>query len=269
VRERANLDREVMPLRDYLDRFRTLKEELEQHPEAAVYRWHAAPPVSEQTIERVQRGLGFELGEQTLSLYRAFNGLSLGWISKSHPDYDPEIHGEIADGLFDEIPYDVPGGAVNLLPLEALLEDYEDVFYFDWMKSKKTSHAGKKYDLHTFSRSIKPFDYYSEYSMAAFFLGEKGANPPILIGDDHGASFTEHPPLEIGAYLDIVLAVRGTWVGRHDRLHRERPGAPRERSLDELIAWTLELGPQSRTDWSDTTELDDDDDDDDLDDVDE
>lgn len=233
---------------DYLRRFHDMVAELRRSPDVALARLHVAPPVSEQTIAHVHERLGFALSDSILAFYRQANGLALEWVAKEHPAYDPATHDRESSEPFDMVPQDVAGGVINIYPLEALLDDYEDVFWFQWMEGQTTELAGKSYDLLAFSRAIRPLDYYSEYAMAAFFLGDRVPDPPVLIGDDHGATFTAFPPLDFSTYMEAILALRGSWVGRERILcRRERPLptsvegwrelAP---SLETLIRWSLE-----------------------------
>lgn len=237
---------------DYIRRFEEMVAELRRAPDVVVSRVHVAPPVSEETIARVHAKLGFALSDRILGFYRQANGLALEWVPKDHPAYDPDSHDEEQHEPFDMVPQDVAGGVINIYPFETLLDDYEDFFWFQTMEGEKTELRGKSYDLLAFSRSIRPFDYYSEYTMAAFFLGDRVEDPPVLLGDDHGATFTAFPPTDFVSYMEGILALRGSWVGRERffcRADRPPPGTPeawREvaPSLEELVRFSLERDPE-------------------------
>ncbi len=237
---------------DYLRRFQVMVAELRQSPDVAVARVHVAPPVSEQTIARVRSKLGFALSDSILAFYRQANGLALEWVPKDHPAYDPASHDRESSEPFDMVPQDVPGGTINLYPLEALADDYEDVFWFQWMEGQTTELAGKSYDLLAFSRAIRPVDYFSEHSMAALFVGDRVPDPPVLLGDDHGASFTSFAPTDFVAYLEAILALRGSWIGRERLFGRESRALPRDPEgwreltppLETLVRWSLEHDPE-------------------------
>ncbi len=237
---------------DYIRRFQQMVDELRQSADIAVSRVHIAPPVSEDAIARVHERLGFALSDRILDFYRQANGLALEWIPKDHPAYDPDSHDEEQSEPFDMVPQDVPGGVINVYPFESLVDDYEDVFWFRHMAGDKTELRGKSYDLLPFSKSIRPFDYYSEYTMAALLFVEREPDPPVLLGDDHGATFTTFPPTDFESYMEGVLALRGSWVGRERffcRADRPPPGTPeawREvaPSLEELVRWSLEHDPE-------------------------
>ncbi len=233
---------------DYLSRFQDMVDELRRHPQVAVSRVHVAPPVSDELVRRVQDGLGFALADGIVAFYRQANGLSLEWVPKEHSSYDPDSHDEEAHEPFDMVPQEVPGGVVHIYPLESLLDDFEDVIWFDWMAGQSAELEGRTYDLLAFSRAIRPIDYYSEYAMAAVFLGDRVPEPPVLLGDDHGASFTSYPPTTFEAYLEGVLALRGSALGRDRFFGRtsEPPPASADGwaavapSLDELIRWSVQ-----------------------------
>lgn len=237
---------------DYIRRFQEMVDELRRSPDVVVARAHVAPPVTEEAIHRVHAKLGFALSDRIVSFYRQANGLALEWIPKDHPAYDPDSHDEEQSEPFDMVPQDVPGGVIHVYPFESLVDDYEDVFWFEHMAGQKTELRGESYDLLAFSKSIRPFDYYSEHTMAALLLVDGAADPPVLLGDDHGATFTAFPPTDFESYMEGVLALRGSWVGRERffcRADRPPPGTPeawREvaPSLDELVRWSLEHDPE-------------------------
>lgn len=243
---------------DYVRRFHEMVEELRKRPDIAVARVHVAPPVSEDTIARVHAKLGFSISERILDFYRQANGLALEWVPKQSAAYDPASHDEECSEPFDMVPQDVAGGVLNIYPLESIVDDYEDVFWFEWMAGQTTEFNGETHDLLAFSKSIRPFDYFSECSMAAFLLHDRAAYPRVLIGDDHGASFTQFPPTDFETYMEGMLALRGSGIGRERffmRGERPLPGTPeawREiaPTLDELVQWSLERDADGSVDGS-------------------
>lgn len=233
---------------DYVRRFHEMVEELRRHDRVAVSRVHVAPPVSEETIREVHAELGFELADGILALYRQANGLSLEWVPKDHSAYDPDAHAEEVHEPFDMVPQDVPGGVIHLYPFESLLDDFEDVFWFDWMAGQTAQLEGRTYDLLAFSKALRPIDYFSEYMMAAVFLGDGVAEPPVLLGDDHGASFTSFRPTSFDAYMEGILALRGSALGRQRFFARSADAPPSTPeawsrlapSLEELVRQSVE-----------------------------
>lgn len=238
---------------DYVRRFHEMVEELRRSPDIALARVHVAPPVSEETIARVHETLGFTLADRIVDFYRQANGLALEWIPRAHSAFDPTSHAREQDGPFDMIPQEVSGGVINIYPFESLLDDYEDVFWFRTMEGETLELDGEQHDLLAFSRSLRPLDYYSEASMAAFVLHGHPAEPPVRIGSDYGATFTRHRPIDFVAYLEGVLALHGSGVfrerffGQWDGTLPDSPEAWRELapSLDELIAASLERDTES------------------------
>lgn len=235
---------------DYLRRFQEMVAELRRSPDVAVARVHVAPPAAEESIARVHAKLGFALSDAILGFYRQANGLALEWVAKDHPAYDPASHDRESSEPFDMVPQDVAGGVINVYPLESLLDSYEDVFWFEWMAGQTAELSGKRYDLLAFSKAIRPVDYYSEYAMAAFFLGDGVPDPPVLLGDDHGATFTAFSPTDFATYMEGILALRGSGVGRERFFCRDGPPGRGPEAwleaavpLDTLIRWSLEHEP--------------------------
>lgn len=233
---------------DYIRRFHAMVDELRSRPDVALARAYVAPPVSEETIARVHAKLGFAIGDRVLGFYRQANGLALEWVPRAHGAYDPESHGEELAEPFDMVPQDVAGGVINVYPFESIVDDYEDVFWFDSMAGRTIEVGGEVLDLLAFSRAIRPFDYFSEEAMAALLLHGRAADPPVRIGHDHGASFTRFSPTDFETYMEGVLALRGSGVFR-ERWFCESEGPPpgtpeawREvaPSLDAIVRASLE-----------------------------
>ena len=214
-------------LADYLPRFQQMMKELEAHPEIRIMKSYVAPPVSEADVAAVHAQLGAELDPAILNFYRQCDGLSLMWITTDNPN---------ADSNETEFTGYHPGdGAINILPLRETFigANWEGVHYFDFMKEHEDDEefAGESYRLWDFSRSIRVFDDFNIYNMAGFItIVETGPplNPPISIGDDHGACWTDARLTDFNSYMETVLATYGSIAARRRILmtyagHKSKP----------------------------------------------
>ncbi len=200
-------------LSDYLERFQNMMKVLQDHPEVRIMKSYVAPPVSEADIEAVHAHLGAELDPAILNFYRQCDGLSLMWVTTDNPNADS------SDTAFNN--YHPGDGAINILSLRATFvdADWNDIHYFDFMKEHEDDQefAGESYQLWTFSKSIRVFDEFNIYNMAGFItIAETGPplNPPISIGDDHGACWTDARLTDFHSYMETVLATYGSIAAR-------------------------------------------------------
>jgi hypothetical protein len=114
------------------------------------------------------------------------------------------------------------------------------MIYFDWMTDeKKMERDQKSYGLLSFSRSLRIFDFFSYYEMAAVLSLEESL--PVIVGTDHGADWTG-PAVDFQSYWEFVLAHYGSVRARSEAFIDRPPeeGAvradDRAATLDEVFA---------------------------------
>jgi hypothetical protein len=151
-------------LAGYRTRFEKMVEQLRAHPDIALLNFHMAGPVSEATLASVEKKLTVPLEPAIAAFYRQCDGLSLRWISKRHPDYDPERMRFSSQLLSWQDVVATDGkedGCVCILPFEqALVEmNWNDRLFFDDDSDEdQVEFAGKSYGAATFNRAVRPFD---------------------------------------------------------------------------------------------------------------
>lgn len=222
---------------DYVERFRKTVAELEARPDVAVTRLWVGAPVSDEAIAKVQDAIGMMLGEEILGFYRQANGLVLQWFAEGTDGFEAGAKRE--EARFGETPDDgYQSGVVNIAPLEEMVEDWEEIFWFDHMEDEEPfDFHGTEYEMLAFHKSLRAVDYFDEYRIAALLLAAGGPNPPVVFGDDHGADFQTFPPVSFGNYLETVLAIRGSYRQRVRRFFSDPSGIDLPMpSLDEIVA---------------------------------
>lgn len=187
--------------------------------------------------------------------YRQADGLSLRWIHRDNPVFDAKQHrrvqGRLVPGFVSKAPIargldviDNSGaddGCICLLPVrEAFVDaDWEDMLYFDWMTdAEKQDRDDKSYGLLSFRRSLRIFDFFSYYEMAAVPTLEKSL--PVIVGTDHGADW-DGRTVDFEAYWEFVLAHYGSVHARSEAFvlpnpegGAARPGS-RPAALDDAL----------------------------------
>lgn len=209
---------------DYLTRFHAMVSELKSHPEIRVLQFNVNPPASKEDVAAVEKHLGTSLSPAIKSFYKAADGLQLRWIHARHPSIDnPKVRikgGKLTPGA-------ILGGntiehaLVNLLPIRQTFVsvDWKNSTWFDHMEEyEPVEFEGEKMSSLEFHKSLRLFDLYYFYDLAALLVRPGNANPLVFLGTDHGADWSDscpddkhkakkHPSFE--DYLETVLANRG------------------------------------------------------------
>lgn len=208
---------------DYLDRFKAMVEELRAHPDVVVTHFNVFPGISDRLIKRIRYTLGYELDVSILSFFQATNGLQLRWIHKSNKHYKSLASNDdshrppltVLSVLEDNNRVD---GCVNILPIESIFLDNDiwkgTIWWENFDNESTTIFNGKDYPRLDFKRSIRLFDFYSQYNDAAFVLYFKSPNPPVVRGEDVRASYDDSEIVTFAAYMEQILRKKGQISGR-------------------------------------------------------
>ena len=191
-------------LSDFLPRFEQMLATLEAHPEVRVVVARVAPPASEADIEAVHAHLGATLDPAILNFYRQCDGLALMWVTTDNPDADSDN----PDDDFDD--YQASDGAINIQAIKYTFVDAEwrEDHRFELMQGREVVE---------FDGPIQVFDAFHFFNMAGFIMiSARGPtfNPPVGIGDDHGACWTDSRITDFESYMETVLATCGSIAAR-------------------------------------------------------
>jgi len=159
-------------MKNYLEKFKKMVDELKNHPQIEVKEFVVNPPATNQQIEAANER--FNLTQDMLDFYKQANGLKLNWTIKGETDG------------FDD-------GYIDLLPVE-------DVFV-DWSESLDTEEFPE-------FEPLFPFDYFRPEGCAAFFINEETQNPEIYFlnigsGDMSSLNF------DFKQYMELLLLTKG------------------------------------------------------------
>jgi len=234
------------------DRFRDMLAELEADPRIVVERAFIGRPATPAAIEQAQRVLGAQLAPEILDFYRKHDGISIRWVFAE--DARPGDR-KRANTPFTEIDSsNTASGLIHFMPIDEVFVSADRYEGELWSAAQAnldelTKVGTRRYKHLDFRKGLRPFDYYSDFSMAAFFVGGHDANPPVLLGDDHGADWTTSGGGDFTAYVDGVLALRGSVHGRRTfmlsvlsetlgwqfAVEHWRKAPP---TLDQVLAWS-------------------------------
>ncbi|MBD2767980.1 SMI1/KNR4 family protein [Hymenobacter sp. BT664] len=203
---------------NYVQRFTEMVGALQTQPEVQLLTFCTFPPASEDQLLAIEQALGFPLDEAIKDFYRQTNGLQLRWIMKANPKFDSEAHqfqDAPEDWTYAAYDYWPDDGSVFLWPIDKVLYyDWKDFIYFDGMNNiDKERFAGKTYGLLSFKEKIKPFDFFSKYENMSFFL-DGTSNPPVIMGTDNQAVYTDSVVTNFTSYLEFLLYTKGIVLAR-------------------------------------------------------
>ncbi|MCB9759836.1 MAG: SMI1/KNR4 family protein [Alphaproteobacteria bacterium] len=245
------------PLADYVPRFEAMVRALEADPDVLVLNAFVGPPLSEAALADLEQRWGGPLSPALRDLYRQADGLTLRWIRMDNPRFDPSRHhvrtgrAGYGDPVADD---DACDGALLLLPLEEVLfADRRDQLIHDFHTDDATvSFAGETWGERAFREALRVVDWFSAPNMAALVMRPGEPEGPVILGDDHGASFTDSRRISFETYMEGQLRSFARVDTRRRTLiklfgHREPP----------VLDWPevpLFDGPTARRVWYATAE---------------
>jgi hypothetical protein len=217
----------------YRERIEALIAELDANPRVQVTWAYVAPPASASTIAKVEKAYG-RLDPSIKAFYQSCDGFALQWYDKSSPKFDAKKHkrnkGKPGGGHLAG-DYNFAAGSADFLPIEETFvsASWKEILYFDWMtNSSKAKFAKKSYGELDLAQSIRVVDNFSMFNLAGFITIVDKANPPISIGDDHGACWTDSLLTSFPDYLETVIATYASIEARRaillaDNGHAKKP----------------------------------------------
>lgn len=151
-----------------------------------------------------ERSIGFEIDESIKLFYKEFNGLKLHieYDQQYYNDHKNSIAKNVTDPLF-YLPEDEENQylGLNILP-------FEEVFtkcYFNFSSEIVKDFNNKKYTVSSLANWIRPFDLFSGFTCAAFFIDIIDKKIKVLLLDDHYDNWFDSYLIDFKMYWEIVL----------------------------------------------------------------
>ncbi|WP_153395635.1 hypothetical protein [Chryseobacterium vaccae] len=170
--------------KDCMDRFRAVF----SHPDILVAYYSVGRPYGPDDFQKIEKKLNQNIPAAIKEFYSIFGQLKLIWtycsINTQRSFYnDKNVYNLMTNSCGEMY------GSIQILDLKMAL-------FEDWTKHEHAVHL-------TSGKSLKIFDYYSDYHMAAFDL--ENDNPLVYIGDDYGVTFEDCQPMLFSDYLKLVI----------------------------------------------------------------
>lgn len=213
-------------LGDYLKRFEVMVAQLKAHPNILVLGYNTFSPVPESKFAEYEKELGFALPNDLKTFYRQTDGLQLRWIRLDNDSYDEDVHEWDENAvdwnwsLLDDWPAD---GVVMIHPLWDLLNEYgEGTYYYEDEEELafQETYLGEQTDYGVFRRNLRLFDFFANEMDMTLYLNPEGPST-LIIGHDSQSSFDMSAFVDIGTYLEFLIARFGLVEDRHKYFFRE------------------------------------------------
>lgn len=198
------------PLSDFKERFMSLVKELRANPDIDVLYYNIGKPASDNKISRVEKYLDAELHPAIKNFYKQCDGASLIWIYKDNEDKN-RVRIQAPNNGYCIEDNGLCEGCLNIFPITNtfITNNWEGHNYFndaDYNEDSKEFLDNKDLTELSFAKRLKIFDYYYFYKMMAFYVEKGNGNPPIVMGDDHGACWTDSYLIDFESYIELILA---------------------------------------------------------------
>lgn len=244
------------PLSDYVARLIQYAQTLREHPRLKVGLHCTAAGAHPDRIARLAQEWKLDKFEPAITnLYTQTNGFCLSWIDTLHPEFkaqwSPFQHHHYLNQLYNDpipstrapssrdlesFPWHI-GGIAWILPLEDALKRREGFFTYDYGvvdEDEEVEAYGRTFQGEQLERGVRVFDAGLHYYPVGFLMDPPVEAPPVIIGDDYGACWTDSRIMTFEDYLEgllnthFVLPTRRAMVvgyNPEEELRLERPEA--------------------------------------------
>ncbi|MBL0019378.1 MAG: SMI1/KNR4 family protein [Bacteroidetes bacterium] len=240
-----------MDIKNYLQEFRKMVDELKAHPKVRLLSFHAFEPALESDIEEVETHLGFALDEDLKTFYRQCNGLQLRWAHLDNPGWDrKELTGFVPGPFTYQDVLDDAGtidGCVNILPIR-------EVFLTDWVKrfgkfdsAPETVAVGDiDFSYGEFNKAIRILNLY-HVSVSEAMLCSPRTQQVVVGGMGQHQVFIRSYRYTTRSYFDLLLKGKGSISFCSGRMDNKK-GLVKEMIADvaEIIPFDLKTPLFSR-----------------------
>ncbi len=162
-------------------------------------------------IGNVESRLGYSLDSSITEFYSQCGGIQLLWLNKGNEDFEKAKNNGLEKLDCNEwlikgehLPFNVDGAI--------WIPSIEKVFFTPW------EDHGLEYDAEDFDSTvtlgyedfkIQVLDWFSSFYDVAFLINGEN-NPPLVLGEDNQACYTDSHIIHFEEYLQILLKTKGS-----------------------------------------------------------
>ncbi|BAZ00997.1 hypothetical protein NIES37_49950 [Tolypothrix tenuis PCC 7101] len=217
-------------MKNYVEKFETLVREVESNQFLEVTEFKVNSPISKQKLADIEVAIEKKLDKSIINFYRQMNGLTLNWRVKPDLANDEQAFEKIRDRYDDyyiKWPEDetdaIPFAKIDILPLENCLIERNWQEIIIPQPDETIEFANVSYQHSDFTKRLKPFDVFSDYSCMSFILENDNDNPKVLLLSDYYIEWEESRITDFESYLEMLLVTRGI-VESRSRIYGEYEG---------------------------------------------
>lgn len=215
------------PLSDYVARLLQYAQTLRENPRLKVGLHCTMSGAHPDRIARQAKDWKLDQFEPAITnLYAQTNGFCLSWIDTLHPEFkeqwSPYEHHAYLNQLYNDplpstrapssrdlesFPWHM-GGIVWILPLEDALKLREGFFTYNYgivAEDEEVEAYGRIFHGEQLERGVRVFDAGLHYYPVGFLMDPPLEAPPVIIGDDYGACWTDSRIMTFEDYLEGLL----------------------------------------------------------------
>jgi hypothetical protein len=213
----------------FIEKLNAVVADLKSNSEIFVAHYQVLP-ADLGAIDRVEAALGYKLDASITNFYKECGGVQLLWLHESNDSFD-----NIKENFVSTAPLDdwyIKGEHINFFPEGCIwIPSIEAVFLTNWEDN------GMDFDIDDFDAAItndfedfkiQVLDWFSAFNDVAFLINGS-ANPPLVLGDDNQATYSESHYISFDLYLDLLLKSKGEKEARVDFLNKN--------SNDAIDSW--------------------------------
>jgi hypothetical protein len=200
-----------------------LVKELKENKQLIVKHFYI-PESVENDIKNVIASLPYALDESIVQFYKEFGGFQLQWIHRENPRFE-ENHSVVnnnqkLEDTYHLEDYYVNDGSIFIQPIHRIFftDGFDEMYRFASESDKaraikmytemKEDFAGKSMSVLDFMRNTKTFDLFSKNLDMAFYI-DGTSNPPVVLGQDHQACYTDSRITDFKTYIDFLCYSKG------------------------------------------------------------
>lgn len=203
----------------FITKLNAIVEELRTNSNILVAHYQVLPPDLD-AINRVEEKLGYKLDSAITDFYKECGGVQLLWLDENNDNFDRLPSKLPLEGKLDE--WYIKGEHLSFFPEGSIwIPSIEVVFTTDWtdliFAEIDDFDSSLTHDFDGFK--IQVFDWFSSFNDVAFLINGT-SNPPLVLGDDHGATYSESHVIDFKLYLELILKSKGKMDVRVDFLNK-------------------------------------------------
>lgn len=203
----------------FITKLNAVVEELKNNPTIRVAHYAVLPP-DLNAINRMEKLLGYKLDSSITDFYKECGGIQLLWLDENNDNFENLESKLPLKGNLDQ--WYIKGEYLSFFPEGSIwIPSIEAVFTTDWAdlifaeKDDFDSSLTNEFD----NFKIHVFDWFSSFNDVAFLINGT-SNPPLVLGDDNGATYSESHCIDFKFYLELLLKSKGSIEIRVDFLNK-------------------------------------------------